>query len=217
MTRIWIIDGHNLIFAIHGLQELQVSGRGDQARAALEATLRTFAHTRREQVLVVFDGNDLPWNPDVIREPLFETVYRRRGDGGADDRILHEAGLRAERGQHVTVVTNDVHTLAVKLPKRVLHMKVRAFWLKHIERAVDRESKPIEGDFSDIEREMEARAALARPEPEPAAPEPAGRRPPAPAAEKAMAERIRRKRLKGRLRQERRLERRRKPPGRRRP
>jgi len=96
----------------------------------------------------------------VLPRPL-----RAAGDGEADDRILHEAGVRAEHGQHVTLVTNDVRTLAVKLPRSVLHMRVQAFWLKHIEQTADPEGKRVEGDFSDIEREMEVRAALADPEP----------------------------------------------------
>src|SRR5256885_10593047 len=91
MKRIWIMDGHNLIFAIRGLHEMQVSGRGDEARGALVDALRRFAQTRGEQVLVVFDGNELPRNPDVSREPFLETVYTRRSDGGADERIIHEA------------------------------------------------------------------------------------------------------------------------------
>ena len=207
MKRIWMVDGHNLIFAIRGLHEMQVSGRGDEARGALVDALRRFAQTRGEQVLVVFDGNELPRNPDVSREPFLETVYTRRSDGGADERIIHEAIRRAEQGQHVTVVTNDVHTLAVRLPKSVLRMKVHAFWLKHIERAADPAAKPIEGDFSDIERELEARAALVRDD--------ALKRPAPSSAEARPAETIRRKKERGRLRQERRL-RRRPKPGRRR-
>jgi len=209
MPRIWIIDGHNLIFAIRGLHEMQISGRGDEARGALVDALRRFAQTRGEQVLVVFDGNDLPRNPDVFREPFFETVYTRRGDGEADERIIREATVRATQGQHVTVVTNDVRTLAVRLPKNVLHVKVHAFWLKHIERAPDPESKQVEGDFSDVEREMEARAAPA--EPEPPVQGSIKRQPAATSAETAVAERIRQKKERGRLRQERRLQRRPKP------
>jgi hypothetical protein len=208
-TRIWIMDGHNIIFAIRGLQEMQVSGRGDEARGALVDTLRRFAQKRGEDVLVVFDGDDLQRNPDVIREPFFETVYARRSDGEADDRIIHEARLRAEKGRHVTVVTNDVRTLAVELPKSVLHMKVQVFWLKHIERPSDPESKQVEGDFSDVEREMVARAAMAEPK------QPVRDRtrmnPAAPSAQAAMVDQIRRKKEKGRLRQERRLKRRPKP------
>lgn len=218
-TQIWIMDGHNMIFAIPRLQGLQVSSHRDEARRALEDRLRRFAQRRGQKVLVVFDGNDLQRNPDVIREPFFETVYARRSDGEADDRIIHEARLRAEQGHRVTVVTNDVHTLAVKLPEGVLHMKVQAFWLKHIERAADPSIKLVKGDFSDMEREMMARAALAEPEPaavfDPAArPAPSdrtGKRPGAPAEEVAMGERIRRKKERGRLRQERRLKRRPKP------
>ncbi|HYS05733.1 MAG TPA: NYN domain-containing protein [Candidatus Dormibacteraeota bacterium] len=209
MKRIWMVDGHNLIFAIRGLHEMQVSGRGDEARGALVDTLRRFAQSRGEQVLVVFDAKELPRNPDVSREPFLETVYTRRSDGGADKRITHEAIRRAEQGQHVTVVTNDVRTLAVRLPKSVLRMKVHAFWLKHIERAADPEGKPVEGDFSDIERELEARAALEDPVPVVRDDE---RKRQAPSyAEAGPAEAIRRKKERGRLRQERRLRRRPKP------
>ncbi len=213
MKRIWMVDGHNLIFAIRGLTEMQVSGRGDEARGALVDALRRFAQSRGEQVLLVFDGTDLQHNPNVLREPFFETVYARSGDGGADERIIREATLHAEQGQHVTVVTNDVSTLAVRLPKSVLRMKVHAFWLKHIERAADPAGKPLEGDFSDIEREMEARAALE--ESVPVVRDDALKRPAPSSAEAGPAETIRRKKERGRLRQERRL-RRRPKPGRRR-
>jgi hypothetical protein len=116
----------------------------------------------------------------------------------------------------VTVVTNDVHTLAVRLPEGVIRTEVQAFWLKHIERADDPSSKRIEGDFSDMEREMMARAALAEPEPEavlapaarPAPSDRTGKRPSVSADEVARGERIRRKKERGRLRQERRLKRR---------
>lgn len=218
-TQIWIMDGHNMIFAIPRLQGLQVSGHREEARRALEDRLRRFAQRRGQEVLVVFDGNDLPRNPDVIREPFFETVYARRSDGEADDRIIHEARLRAEQGQRVTVVTNDVRTLAVRLPVGVLRTEVQAFWLKHIERADDPAGKRIEGDFSDMEREMMARAALAETEPAavlapaagPAPSERTGKRPGASAEEVALGERMRRKKERGRLRQERRLKRRPKP------
>jgi predicted RNA-binding protein with PIN domain len=222
-TRIWIMDGHNMIFAIPHLQGLQVSGHREEARRALEDRLRRFAQRRGQEVLVVFDGNDLQRNPDVIREPFFETVYARRSDGEADDRIIHEARLRAGQGHRVTVVTNDVRTLAVRLPEGVLRTEVQAFWLKHIERADDPSSKRIEGDFSDMEREMMARATLAEPEPaavlapaaKPAPSDRSGRKPDASAGEVAMGERIRRKKERGRLRHERRLKRR-PQPGRRR-
>jgi predicted RNA-binding protein with PIN domain len=215
-TQIWIMDGHNMIFAIPRLKGLQVSGHREEARRALEDRLRRFAQRRGQEVLVVFDGNDLQRNPDVIREPFFETVYARRSDGEADDRIIHEARLRAEQGHRVTVVTNDVHTLAVRLPEGVIRTEVQAFWLKHIERADDPSSKRIEGDFSDMEREMMARAALAEPEPEavlapaarPAPSDRTGKRPSVSADEVARGERIRRKKERGRLRQERRLKRR---------
>ncbi|OLD64408.1 MAG: hypothetical protein AUI47_06135 [Acidobacteria bacterium 13_1_40CM_2_68_5] len=207
-TRIWIVDGHNMIFAIGGLQRLQVSDHREEARRGLVDRLRRFAQTRNQRVLVVFDGIDLPSNPDVIREPFLEVVYARRSDGAADDRIIHEARTRVEQGHHVTVVTNDVHTLAGKLPGGVHHLRVEEFWRKYIDRAVDRAGKRVEGDFSDVESEMLARAAVVEPAPVAPAATSASRVQGPAAAKDATAELIRRKREKGRLRQDRRLKRR---------
>ncbi|HEV8199012.1 MAG TPA: NYN domain-containing protein, partial [Candidatus Polarisedimenticolia bacterium] len=102
---IWILDGHNIIFALGGLQALQTSGRGAEARSRLVERLQAFAHQQGERVLVVFDGNELATNPDELRTPLFEIVYTRRGHQVADDRILVEARRRAQAGETVTVVT----------------------------------------------------------------------------------------------------------------
>ncbi len=214
-NRIWIVDGHNMIFAIRPLQRLQVSDRREEARSGLADRLERFALTRGEKVLVVFDGNALPSNPDAIRKPLFEAVYTRRGEGVADDRIIHEARRCLERGLLVAVVTDDLSTLARELPRGVQHLGVQAFWLKYIEKEVVEGGKRVEGDFSDVEREMMRRAAMTEPVPEVhervSDPGPRARA----AGEEAMRERIRRKRERGRLHQERRLKRRAKPDRRR--
>jgi len=212
-TPIWILDGHNMIFAIPGLERLQISGRREEARRGLVDRLRRFAHARGEQVLIVFDGNDLESNPDAIQEPLLEVVYARRGEGEADDRIIHRARTGIEQRQSVTVVTNDVRTVARELPDGVRHLEVRRFWRKYILQAGGPGGKRVEGDFSDLEHEMVARAAAA----EGAArsstrssgvPGPTGKKPGAASADESLDEPIHRKRERGRLRQARRLKRR---------
>jgi len=205
--RIWIMDGHNMIFAIGPLQRLQVSDRREEARRGLAERLERFALTRGEKVLVVFDGNELPSNPDALRKPLFEMVYARRGEGSADERIIREARLCLGRGLLVTVVTDDVNTLAGKLPRGAHHLGVQAFWVKHIEKEVGEGGKQVEGDFSDVEREMLARASMIERVPEAHDSIPSPRAVRARAPEDAMRERISRKRERGRLRQERRLKR----------
>jgi len=205
------MDGHNMIFAIHRLHGLQVAGRGDEARGELVARLRQFAQTKRQDVLVVFDGNDLPWSSGVLREPFLEVIYAAPGEGGADVRIIHAADSRQEQRRLVTVVTDDVSTLASKLPKRVDHLGVQAFWLKYIDDPVDRASKRVEGDFSDVEKELEKLAAVAEPEPHVQRLVESPRADAPQSGEEAVGERIRRKREKGRLRQERLLKRRPKP------
>jgi predicted RNA-binding protein with PIN domain len=223
-NRIWIMDGHNMIFAIAPLHQLQVSDRREEARSGLADRLDRFALARGEKVLIVFDGAEQPSNPEALRKPLLEIVYARRGEGAADDRIIREAARRLEQGLVVTVVTNDVSTLASKLPRGVRHLGVKEFWLKHIEKDVGDGGKRVEGDFSDVEREMMTRAALteavfevrervgspARTGHGAAAASGPGTRPRA-AAEESMRERILRKRKRGSLRQERRLKRRVKP------
>lgn len=208
--RIWIMDGHNIIFAIPGLNRLQVSDRREEARQALSNRLERFAHARGQKVLIVFDGNDLPSNPAAIRRPMLDTIYTRRGEGVADDRILHEARSHLKQGRHVTVVTDDVNTLAGELPRGVDHLRVRAFWMEHIETSAADGGKPVEGDFSDVESEM-----VAQTEPMMFLPQAAARRHAVtrsqPSEEDARRERLRRKREEGRRRQELRLKRRSKP------
>ena len=147
--RIWIMDGHNIIFAVPSLQSLQVSDRRDEARQTLAERLERFAHTRGEKVLIVFDGMNLPSNPDANRRGIFEVTYMHQGEGGADTRIIYEARQRLEQGHPVTVVTNDVSTLARHLPRSVDHLGVREFWLKHIDkRAASASSAVSSGDRS---------------------------------------------------------------------
>jgi predicted RNA-binding protein with PIN domain len=240
--RIWIMDGHNIIFAIQPLQKLQVSDHREEARAGLADRLERFAIARGDQVLVVFDGNEQASTPGARQKSLLETTYTPRGEGAADERIIREATRCLERGMVVTVVTNDVNTLARRLPRGVRHLKVREFWLKHIEQEAGEgggqadgsgrpddgrragESKRVEGDFSEVEREMMARSAVletafevreslgsaARAGGRAGAPSAPGARARA-AAEVERREQTRVKRERGRLRQERRLRRRAKP------
>jgi predicted RNA-binding protein with PIN domain len=206
--RVFILDGHNIIFALGGLQALQTSGRGAEARSRLVEILQAFAHRRGERTLVVFDGNELATNPDALRTPLFEIVYTRRGHQVADDRILSEARRRAEAGETVTVVTNDRNTLGNLLPRGVRRVGVREFWLTHIEPPPREDDKPVAGDFSELEQAMLALPPEERPRSgPPASPHPAPGRPAS--AEALRREEIRRKRDRGRLRQERLLKRRR--------
>src|SRR6185295_12376268 len=167
--RIWIMDGHNMIFAIPPLRQLQRSDRREEARRGLSDRLERFACDRGEKVLLVFDGNDLASNPYDARKPLIEILYARGGEGAADHRILHEAKRLLDTGFAVTVVTDDVRTLAGELPRAVQHLGVAEFWLKHIETTDGPGVKRIEGDFSEVEREM-IRAAVAEPAPEPGRP-----------------------------------------------
>ncbi|HUD70531.1 MAG TPA: NYN domain-containing protein, partial [Dongiaceae bacterium] len=209
-SRLWLMDGHNMIFAIHDLQRLQVSGSGEEARQGLAERLERFALERRERVVVVFDGHASASGQRSVQGAHFEIVYARGGAGAADEFIVREARRASEAGLPVAVVTDDVRTLATRLPRGVRHQGVRAFWLEHVEPRPRGDDKPVGGDFSDLERAMLAQAAAqerSRPARNPA---------PAPSPPRQDPGGTRRllKRERGRLRQERRLGRRRTGAGR---
>ena len=52
--RIWIADGHNLIFKFPHLEELQTTDQRRKARQGLEEMLFAFAHRVREKVIVIY-------------------------------------------------------------------------------------------------------------------------------------------------------------------
>lgn len=208
--RVWLMDGHNMIFAIHGLQRLQRGGRGEEARQALAERLEVFALQRQERVVLVFDGQAQPASGrNAVGDRLFEIVFAQGAAGAADEFILREARRCSEQGLPVAVVTDDVQTLASRLPRGVPRHGVHAFWLEHVEPRPSKDDKRVEGDSSEIEREMLAQAAVSEREhsarePVPPAPARALHPPPRDAA----GERRRQKRERGRLRQERQLKRR---------
>lgn len=196
-----------MIFAVPSLQRLQTSGRREEARAGLAEALEQFSIARGERVLVVFDGARAAGQAGGDRRPLLEIVYALPGEGAADDRIVRAARIGSERGLAITVVTNDVATLANRLPRGVRHLRVEPFWLTHIERPEGpdggEDRRRIVRDVSDLEQEM---LALADSE-EPAFRLPAPEAPAVGRAARAKPDPVASKRERGRLRQERRLKR----------
>lgn len=226
-NRVWIIDGHNLIFQVPHLKDLQVSGRRTEARRELEQLLLVFASERQEEVIIVYDGNSKPGNPDTIQERFLRTTYSLGfPEEVADHRILYLARQHGS-DQNVCVVTSDVRTLAKELDSTVAHLSVGEFWSRHICKAPPAHAKEVRGDYSDIEAEFLRRDHEAGPEAAPAArprrsrgivaPPPAptrdvatppgksARTPAAGPSEAARQEQVRLKKERGRLRQARRL------------
>jgi predicted RNA-binding protein with PIN domain len=154
--RIWIVDGHNLIFHTPRLEELQSSGRRREARRQLEDMLRAFAGGVGEKMVVVYDGNRMEGNPDMIREEDFQTVYALPPEE-ADDRIVHFCRQCMREGLRVRVVTSDLRTLKKNLPEGVSHVTAREFHNRYL-RARRAEGKTVRGDFSDVEAELLRRA-----------------------------------------------------------
>jgi predicted RNA-binding protein with PIN domain len=114
---IWIVDGHNMIFALPRLAELQEQGARSRAREQLAALLRTFTGARRS-LTIVYDGNRQPPDPEARDTPLLRILFSHPPET-ADDCIVALARAERERGVHVTVVTNDRRSLIPRLPAGV--------------------------------------------------------------------------------------------------
>jgi len=225
--RTWLVDGHNVIFQIPRLEAMQTSGRRRAARRELERILRRVAGRLSEEMVVVYDGNRLENNPDVVTEPGFRTLYAQPPEE-ADDRIVYLANRCVAGGRRVRVVTSDRKTLASRLPPGVSHLTAQVFRARFLDEGAESDERTPLGDFSDVEDALLRRGeALLRdaetvplpsPEParrepvrsprerpaEPAAPLPPGSEAPGTmgaAARRALAE----KRERGRRKQERRL------------
>ena len=166
--RLWIVDGHNAIFALPALQRLQREGERQQARRKLEGLLQPFAQQLERPLVVVYDGNAMLPNPDAVSSGQLQTLYSQPPEE-ADDRIAFLAEQASSRGETVTVVTDDRGTLGVRLPEPVQVLAVGVFCDRYLCRESDSETeekrlpredaRAIEGLFLSRQEEIETRAA----------------------------------------------------------
>ena len=124
---LWIVDGHNAIFAVPEWEDLQVAGRKRDARAALEESLETFGRAAGTQVCIVYDGNHMERNPDAVDRLNLHSEYSLPPEE-ADDRIRYLVRRALQDRRRPVVVTSDRRTLAESLPDEVPSMEVRAFF-----------------------------------------------------------------------------------------
>ncbi len=161
--RLWIIDGHNAIFALPDLQRLQTTNQRQAARQALEALLQPFARSLTRPLVVVYDGNRMPRNPEAGEQQGVLAVFSQPPDEEADDRIVFLADQAIRRGEAVTVVTNDRRSLAAALPRVARVLSVDAFRERHLP-ALPAAPEPDEKHLGAEERQEIERAFLDRAE-----------------------------------------------------
>ncbi|MBU1700493.1 MAG: NYN domain-containing protein [Candidatus Eisenbacteria bacterium] len=151
--RIWIVDGHNLIFQIPHLEELQVTQRRHEARRGLEKIFSRYSMRSGERVIIVYDGNRLEQNPDVVSSEYLETIYTFQPEE-ADDRIQYLASQYLSHGCRVRVLTSDLRTLSPGLPAGAVIVSPIDFFKELAGRPENPDEKRIKGDFSDVEAEL---------------------------------------------------------------
>jgi predicted RNA-binding protein with PIN domain len=136
----WILDGHNVIFAIPQLEQLQTSGKRRQARDALVALARRFGASRQERVTLIFDGTP-GYTQGAEETSLLEVVFAAY-EGKADDMIVLRSDRAIEGGKRVTVVTDD-QDLRGRLHKNAAVIGTQQFWqLNRVKRKPTGEEMP---------------------------------------------------------------------------
>jgi predicted RNA-binding protein with PIN domain len=129
--RLWIIDGHNMIFSLPQLAALQEAGERALARTRLEDFVAGFASRLRDPLIIVYDGDRD--SPAGKRSASPVRVLFSRPAEEADDRIIAMAEQAVREGRAVAVVSNDRRSLASKLPRAVAVSSVEEFVERWIE------------------------------------------------------------------------------------
>lgn len=152
--RLWIIDGHNLIFALPTTNRLQRNGEGQSARAELERILAPFTRILSRNLVIVYDGNELLPNPDAGEHRGFQILFSQPPEEEADDRIIFLAQQACSRNESVTIVTDDRRTLTSRLPLAAQVVAIAEFRQRYLQAALP--SAPDEKEVSaDTKRELE--------------------------------------------------------------
>ncbi|MEZ4653248.1 MAG: NYN domain-containing protein [Candidatus Eisenbacteria bacterium] len=146
----WIVDGHNLLFAIPDLERLQLEGARAEARAKLEDLLESFGRAVGQQIWVVFDGGGGDPVGDAVKSPHLKSIYSNP-PAEADDQICNLASQRIREGEKVAVVTSDRRTLVPRLPTGARSIEAKKF-AGMLRRAIRTPEKWVRSDLADVER-----------------------------------------------------------------
>jgi predicted RNA-binding protein with PIN domain len=173
----WIVDGHNVIFAVPEWEGLQIRGRRREARVSLEASFEAFGRAVGRQVWVVYDGNDQLRNPDARERPFLRTIYSHPPEE-ADDRILSLARQLERSGEKPMVVSSDRSTLVARLGRGIGSIDVHEFFREVYGPLLRTPEKWVPEGLDDIEEhflrsspyEEDRRSAEKRPGPDPEGP-----------------------------------------------
>ena len=156
---VWILDGHNLIFASARWGRLHRTGDGQRAREELEEWAESFGRAAGVQPHVVFDGADTATRP-ARNLPNLRVSYAGP-PAEADDliRILANAELQARRS--VCVVTSDLRTLGASLGDEIRLLSVPEFRKLHARVVRTPEKWLRSGSLDDVERHFLAGSPFA--------------------------------------------------------
>ena len=127
MERVYIVDGHSVIFSTPELREYHGAGKqGEVARNELIRTLTDFQDRNDVKVILVFDGQGRNNKPEPRQEMDIMVIYSRARQT-ADSVIERLAAKYAER-YDINVVSNDRAVLDTVSSSGAHAMSVRSMW-----------------------------------------------------------------------------------------
>ena len=167
--KLYLVDGHNLIFQSRGLSEILHYENGRASREEAERRILRWALAAGGiHVLLVYDGMTFPDGHPGNRDEGPLRVRFTDPPAEADDRIVYEAERAAGRYGRIVVVTDD-RTLRGKASAAGAETMAVADY--HRELGAPPEEAAKEERFTDEEADALAREMLRRPAP-PAVPGP---------------------------------------------
>jgi len=131
MDRVYIIDGHSVIFSTEDLFQLH-QDRGELARKELIRLLTEFQDLNEVKVVLVFDGRGenggrgRSAKPEPRQEKDIMVIYSRERESA--DAVIERLAAKYAESYDINVVSNDRAVLDTASSYGAHVMSVRSMW-----------------------------------------------------------------------------------------
>jgi len=127
MERVYIVDGHSVIFTTPELRDLHGPGlQGEIARKALIRILTDFQDTNEVSVVLVFDGQGMNNKPEPRQDKDIMVIYSRQRQSA--DAVIERLAASYSDRYDINVVSNDRAVLDSVSVSGAHPMSVRSMW-----------------------------------------------------------------------------------------
>lgn len=125
MEKVYIIDGHNVIFSTPDLRSLHRQNEKG-TRSLLVKTLTDFQDLNEVSVVLVFDGKGRSRTLEPRQERDIMVIYSRSGQSA--DAVIESLAAKYSGSYDINVVSNDRAVVDAVSSSGAHAMSVRAMW-----------------------------------------------------------------------------------------